>query len=539
MLPRLERRLNLLTGGARDRAARQQTLRGTIAWSYELLPPGERQLLARLAVFAGGCSFDAADAVCTHDGALAVDLLDGLDALVEHSLLRQDESAADPRFRMLATIREFATDQLEERGEKDAMQRAHADFFLTFAEEGKKKLIGPDQGEWLQRIDAEHDNLRTALSGMLERLQPDLMLRLAGSLWRFWIMRGHLTEGRKWLDQALAHRDGIESSIVADALDGAGGLARAQGDSEQATAALEDALRHRRASQDYGATAATLSLLGSVAHFQNDFERARTYFEEAANLAREAGDKRTQANAVSYMGDGALLQGDLEKALVLFNEGLGLFRAIGDRRGEGNNLTMLGNLSIYKSEFAVAVGYLEQSCQVSSELNDTPGIALVKLNLAEALRHVGESGRAEGLCSQAIEIARELGSKDLAALAHNISGKLSLARGAIEDARALLTKSFDLSLQSGDKQLTADCLEALGGVSAVREMPAEAASLFGAAEALREAIGVPLQEAYRCEIAPYIRATETRLTAEAFAAAWACGRSMTPEEIARSLGVIT
>jgi tetratricopeptide (TPR) repeat protein len=172
-------------------------------------------------------------------------------------------------------------------------------------------------------------------------------------------------------------------------------------------------------------------------------------------------------------------------------------------------------------------------------LNDPPSIALVKINLADALRHVGEAERADVLCTEALEIARELGSKGLAALALNVSGRLSLARGDGDAAQALLVQSFDLSVQAGDKQLTADCLEALGGVAATCDRPEHAAQLFGAADALREAIGASLQDAYKPEHERYVRAAKERLAADTFAAAWAAGRTISPDEISRQVRVVT
>ena len=531
MLGKLESRLKLLTGGARDKAERQQTLRGAIAWSYDLLPEGERLLLARLSVFAGGATFEAAEAVCNPDGDL--DLFEGLDALVEHSLIRQEETdAGEPRFRMLATIREFAGERLDESGDTETFRQLHAEHFRALAEEAKLQLVGKDQAAWLDRLETEHDNLRAAITWSLDAARHEDTLRLAGSLWRFWYVRGHLTEGRTWLGRVLAENGGHAPAVVADALDGAGMLARAQGDVDAARASLMESLERRRASGNGAKTAETLVMLGNVTHHQSDFARAAGYFDEAATLARAAGEKRTLANALSYLGDGAMSQGNIERATELLTEGVSLFRSIGDLRGESINLSTLGTLAVYRSDFSAGAGYFEQSLKIVRALNDLPSIAIMQINLADALRHIDDVDGAQALCAEALQIARELSSKDIAALSLNVLGRLSLDRGELDLAREQLHESLELSLQAGDQQLTADCLEALGSLAAARHAAEDAARMFGSAEAIREAIGAPLQVAYLPEYERAVREARAQIDADLFAEAWAAGRATPPETYA-------
>ena len=221
---RLERRLALLTGGARDLPARQRTLRDTIAWSYDLLDPDEQRLFRRLAVFAGGCTLEATEAIC---GA-GLDVLDRLASLVDQSLMRgetTEDPAGEARFAMLETVREYAHERLEVSWEAEVLGRRHADFFLALAEEAEPKLTGREQGVWLARLEEEHANLRAVLSRARERGEWETLLRLAGALGHFWIVRGHLSEGQRWLEEALSHRGRGSAKAQAKALLAAGTVA--------------------------------------------------------------------------------------------------------------------------------------------------------------------------------------------------------------------------------------------------------------------------------------------------------------------------
>jgi len=242
MCSRLGNPLRFLTGGARDLPERQRTLRGAIAWSHALLDEGEQALFARLSVFSGGCVLDAVEAVCEAEGDLFVDVLEGLSSLLDKSLLRQEEMVEEePRFVMLETIREYARERLEVSGEAEEIRRLHAEYFVALAEQGASEQQGPEEAAWLERLDLEHDNMRAALSWMLESEEAGAGLRLSGALWRFWWMRGHYSEGRRWLEEALA-KDGRASAVRAKALEAVGWLADDQGDIDRAVAAAEEGL---------------------------------------------------------------------------------------------------------------------------------------------------------------------------------------------------------------------------------------------------------------------------------------------------------
>jgi len=244
LLPRLRNRLKLLVGGARDLPSRQQTLRGTIVWSYDLLEEPEKRLFGRLAVFVGGCTLETASAVCNADQDLRVDILDGMTSLVDKSLLKQESQASgEPRLLILETIREYALERLAASGEAEAIGRRHATFFLQQALEADPKLRSAEQSTWYNRLETDHDNLRAALRWTLERQEAEMGLQLAGALFSFWRLRNHLREGRSWLAQVLA-QPGTQARTAAraKALRGLGLLAFVQGDFPEAQRLLEESV---------------------------------------------------------------------------------------------------------------------------------------------------------------------------------------------------------------------------------------------------------------------------------------------------------
>lgn len=268
LFDRLSDRLKLLSGGPREYSERQRTLRNTIEWSYELLEESEKALFKRLSVFSGGATLEAIERVCDAHGILSVDVLDGASSLLDKSLLRQEESTGgELRLVMLETVREYARERLEDSGEAEEIKRAHAQYFLSLAEEAYPNLNGPDQLAWLERLEAEHDNMRAALSWALERNEAEVALRLGGALWLFWSVRDYYSEGRRWLEEALAMDGRGSPEVRAMALAGVGWLAVTQGDVDRAQEACEEGLEllsdeAREASED---KLCLLTFLGWVA----------------------------------------------------------------------------------------------------------------------------------------------------------------------------------------------------------------------------------------------------------------------------------
>jgi predicted ATPase/class 3 adenylate cyclase len=359
LLARLEHRLPLLTGGARDTHERQRTLRATIAWSYELLEPEEQRLFARLAVFAGGCTLESAEGICQAD-------FEMLCALVEKSLIRQ----GGDRFWMLETIREYAHERLEEGGEAEELRRRHAKHFLELAGKAEEELRGADQARWLGTLEADHDNLRAVLT----RRDGDLQLELAGALWRFWYVRGHFEEGLQWLREVL-ERKSRNRALRAKAFHGAANLANCKVDPALSRACAEEALALFEAIGDKGGIARALLDSGNAATGAGDRERARALFERCRAAALEAGDHRYLAGAVINLGDLALQQGQWERALELSSEGLALSREQGSQEQIG---IALGNvaLALFRlGRYDEAAINSKEGLELTRQLGDRAAIA--------------------------------------------------------------------------------------------------------------------------------------------------------------------
>jgi predicted ATPase/class 3 adenylate cyclase len=327
LLKRLERRLPLLTGGARTLPARQQTMRDAIAWSHDLLDQEEQVLFRRLAVFAGGCTIEAAEAVASPDGTL--DVFSGMAALVDKSLLRQEEGAeGEPRFRMLETVREFGLERLEASGEGTACRGHHAGFFLALAERTRPRIFETGDPAWLDVIEREHDNLRVALGWSWETGKHDTLLRLAGSLGSFWYYRGHLTEGRRWLDRALkTPPDDAAPRPRAWALTASGLLATVAGDTERAAEQLTASFEWWERSGDAAGLAVARSLLGGVYVSQGRYDAAEalfttneSYFRDNEAYLREAGHENWLVHARFHLGVIAWAQGDEARARSLLRD---------------------------------------------------------------------------------------------------------------------------------------------------------------------------------------------------------------------------
>src|SRR6266536_3474864 len=331
ILERLSQRLDLLKGG-RDSEARQQTLRATIEWSYGLLGEEERRLFARLSVVAGGCTLEAAAVVADAD-------LDTLQSLVDQSLLRH----AGERFWMLETIREFALERLEETGGAADLRHRHSAYFLELGELAKPELKGgPRSSIWFDRLEAEHDNIRAALGDALEHGRADVALRLGGSVWLFWLTRGYWSEGRRWLESALAASMESDPRLRFDALWGAGLLAVWQGDLERGRAAADELLALAAETDSSRARAIGVHIAGLVATKRGDWDHAAQLHAESAQLARELGDSWLLSIAVNNLGDVALNRGEYERALELFEESLSIGREQQDQDLLARAFTNLG-----------------------------------------------------------------------------------------------------------------------------------------------------------------------------------------------------
>jgi predicted ATPase/DNA-binding SARP family transcriptional activator len=370
LLERLSDRLALLTAGPRDAPARHGALTATIDWSHELLD-GERQsLFARLAVFAGGFTLEAAEAVCAD----TPDLLDALGVLLDGSLLVHADNGG-PRFRMLDTIREYALGRLEESGGAGDARTAHLDYFLGFAERADTELTGPDQRAWLHRLEEEHDNLRAAFAYAATLPDGNEAIRLASALRRFWRLHGHLADGRAMLEAALARESSVEPELRAKALNGLGTLAGEQGDFAAARTAFDESLALARSAGAEDAVASALTNLGNIDLFEREFEAAQAKFEESVRLWRKLGDRRSLAVTLENLGCIAVAQDRLHEADNLLAESEALARGAGSERTLAGSLAARARALVLLGELDEAAALLQESAEIGRALAEPHAIA--------------------------------------------------------------------------------------------------------------------------------------------------------------------
>jgi predicted ATPase/class 3 adenylate cyclase len=491
MLQRLSSRLKLLTGGARDLPVRQRTLRGAIEWSHTLLGDGEKTLFARMAVFSGGRTLEAVEAVCDAQGDLPVDSFEGVSSLLDKSLLRQEEGPeGEPRFVMLETIHEYAREKLQESGEAEVIGRAHTEYFLALAEEAEPELVGTDQVSWMDVLEAEHDNLRAALSRSLEAGDSGSALRIGGALWRFWNVRGHFSEGRRWLTAGLSGEGAAAASLRARASLGLGYLELRQGDYPRAVEDLE------------------------VSH----------------SLYREIGDRRGEAYALCFLGWIALDRNEFDRAEELLEESLALSRAAGTARDVSVSLNALAMLKVYRGDHERATAMQEECLSLAREAGDVQIIAVLTYNLGFTAAMTGEYERAEAFVREAQALFREVGDRGMAPLASNRLGFLALSQDDPDRAEELCVEAIrDLQEQAQIPGIDF-ALEILGGVAASRGEIRRAAQLWGAVAGYRDATGAPWIPEERAMIEAHIDAARPRLEEATWREEWEKGRSMTLDQ---------
>jgi predicted ATPase/DNA-binding CsgD family transcriptional regulator len=452
LLSRLGNRLEILTGGPRDAPAHQRTMRDTVAWSYDLLAPDERALLRRIAVFNGEITPESAEAVAAPGDAGCFDLFS---SLVEKNLIRRtSDPSGGPHFSMLETIRAFTLEQLDAEGETEEYRLRHAMYFANLAEHASTKLTGDDQASWYRLLDSEYPNLEAALEWLQASGQGELFAKLANALQRYWNIRGHLSEGRHWLEIAIElskHHD-ISPSLLSIAHSGAGLLSMNQGEAAAAERHAQAALEIGREVNDQRGTADALMLLGHLAHRGTDYSAAKSYIGGALILYRNIGDKAAIAEAIVRLAQEYMDSGDLDRAAELVVEARDAFRAIGNATGTGS---ATDNLSIIR----YSQHRNEEALQLAIDATETLRAIGSKRGTAVALGHVGKS-------------ASRLGDFDASWAAH----KEALAlRSEIGDGRGL-----------------AVWLEAVGYLLAAMGFHAPAAEAIASADSFRASSRNPL-----------------------------------------------
>ena len=497
LLERLSSRFTVLTGGARDLPARQQTLLNTLEWSHSLLRKEEQILFARLGVFAGGFTLDVAEAVCNADGGL--DVLECVTNLMNNSLLQQEEGLnGQPRFRMLETMRDYALEQLKKRGELAAMQRAHASFYIQkLAQEAGPKLFSKEGTYWLDWLEKEHDNVQAALAwsqGVPEFVE--LLSVISVYLSWFWYRRGYYNEGQAWTEHLLA------------------------------SPAVQGPTRSR---------AMLLMSSALLALWRADLSTALTRGQEDLALWQRLEDEQGLPLALLSMGIIHINMGHDAAAHPLLVEAQQLFEQSGNTYFYGTTMVHLGNVSLGLGKPQEALGWLEKAYTITRELGDNWQISFALNNLGEVARVQGDYARARHYYEESEALLRSMGDKgDLARLVHNL-GCVALHEGDAQTAEMQFNDSLSVFRKLGHKRGIAECLASLAGLNAASGRPQPAARLLGCSEAMLESIGGAWWPADRGEIDATRAALQASLGEAAYRAETTAGRAMSLDQALASM----
>lgn len=450
---RLDQRLQFLVSN-QNIVPRQKTLRSLIDWSYDLLPDNERALLRRLAVFAGGWTLEAMEAVCSGENIEAFEVLDLLSHLVDKSLVVAEISDVNERYRFLETIRQYAHECLVEAGELSLYAFNHADYFTKMAEKSYEEIWGKNQEDWIEWLETEHDNLRAAMDWMAqEEHAHEMYLRLAGSLWRFWGVRGYIYEGRNRIEKALFLNPHAPKYLRANGLRGAGKLALQQGDYLQAMVLSQESLDIFREINDQWGIARQMELLGEIAYFQGEYSKAVEMLQESLTIRKAIRDSEGIALSLRQLGVIARDHGDSQQARKLFGQSLALFRELDDKIFTAQTLNNLGLVEHSSYDYEHANALFEEAASLYRQLNDKFGLSDVLLNLATVAKDRGELAQAKTLCEQCLQLKQALGDKRGIAQTQATLAEVSIFQGKYLYATQLAEQSLasfqDLGVKRG------------------------------------------------------------------------------------------
>jgi predicted ATPase/DNA-binding SARP family transcriptional activator len=488
---RLESGLDLVSGGGRDMPARQQTIRETVAWSVALLSDAERRVFARFAAFAGGASVAAAEWVCADNNDAATSALDALSALVDASLLvREPARRDDPRLRMLETVREFAMDALLRSSEKDAILDRHAEWYQRLAMQLEPRLTGETQQDALSKLARDHANLGGALDWMIRRDHAEGALALAAALWRYWLVRGYLEEGRLWLSRVLempASRAPDLDRLRADAMTGAGTLAQNSGAVAAGKAYFESVLAIRRTQGDATGIARALSDLGWIAWRQCDFATARQLSNECLALAEKVGATRVAGLALTNLGATALFEGNFHEACEALERSSAMRQQVADRRGVAFSNTFLAWTRCRMGEVSDALALLERAEQTLDDVGDRRLIYFAREIKAHAFLRLGDAARAAEILE--INGFRRFGDRWGVAHGLALASWASRLLGRNEQAMSFATESLALRRAEEDRYGEAESLALLAAAASANGDEATSLTLFQQSRDIRQAIG--------------------------------------------------
>jgi len=488
---RLDDRFHLLTSGSRTAPLRHQTLAATLDWSYALLSDLEQKVLQGLSIFAGGGTLDAIESVCVSRHVEPAEVLDTLSRLVDKSVVTVDRpERGETRYHLLETIRQYAREKLADAGGTDESKDRHLDYFLKWSENAEPHLTSPEQVEWLDRYEAEHDNLRAALEWCNANPGKALLgLRLAAACGRFWRLHGYISEGRRHLSAALSEQSAQDRTIT---------------------------------------RARALTLLANHAYLQSDYPAMRPIAEEALSVWRELGEegKAGAAYTLDLLGELATEEGDYDSAPVFFQEALEIYKEINNLRGIGQMHMQFGWAAMRTGDYSKAQSHLEEFHNLAKQVGDKSGLAYAFSGLGEVAVRQGQFERAVSLLEQGLVLNRERGDKWGTGTLLGSLGWVALRQHDFKKMREILGESLSVRMEISDKGGIAWCLEKLAEAKKDQAQFEEAAKIFGQAEALRAPIGSVIDPADRADYSRIISGLQSALGMDAFAALWAEGAAM-------------
>jgi predicted ATPase/transcriptional regulator with XRE-family HTH domain len=555
MLAKIGDKLALLAQGPVDLPPRQRTLRGAIGWSYDLLSESERTVFRHLSVFAGGCTSEAAHEAIAGQSNMqgsqagmvpptAVGLRATLLSLVVKNLLRLEGTNEAPRYVMLETVRDYAREMLAESGEASGLERWHVAYYLEMAERAAPELKGTQQAAWLAKLETEHDNLRAALASALRWRDAETALRFGTALWKFWLGRGYLSEGSRWLSLALSLEDGSSATggntlklARVGAIKGAGNMAFSMDNYEGARELYEEGLRLSKEVDDKLSMGQLLNNLSLVELTASRYDRVLALCEESLALKREIGDKEGIAATLGNLALMAQDRGNYAWAHSLQEESYAIRMELGDKRSIAIAMNGLGASTLALGDPSAARLLHEQGVLIGEELGDKFVAALSLINLGEVARYEGRYEEAASYNERAEAIDRELGhAQDLAIVLHNMA-QIARHQGDSAKAIALLQESLGIRNESGNKRGIIECLAALGGAAADEGQYERAARLLGAADCLAKVTGFRLYPVDHAAYESGVERSRSHMGDAAFPRAWEQGGAMALEEaIALALG---
>jgi predicted ATPase/DNA-binding CsgD family transcriptional regulator len=534
LLARLAQPFQVLTGGSRTLPSRHQTLRDTLQWSYELLAAREQRLFRRLSIYAGIWTLEAVEALekmLNEKETSTLSTLDGMASLLDKSLLIQRGQEGDePRLVMLLTVREYGRELLRESGELEQCQRAHALYYLTLTEEAELHLKGTEQITWLERLELEQVNLQAALAWLIEHRETELALRFCGASWWFWYLRGYWSEGRRWLESALglAQAEG-PTAARAKALYAAGNLAYYQDDYAIARSLLEESVQIYRKLGNKTELANALGALGVLLHVQGDLVTARPLLEESEMLCRTPGSKWELAYLLRKLAYLASREGDLVQASTYAQEGLMLARELGDKSLIATTLLTLGDIAASQGDQAQAMIRDQEGLSLARELGNKSLIAIAVQDLGYLAALQGNLAQSSVRVQEGLSLARELGDKTFITAALHTCGYVAALRGDYTQASACYQEGLSVAQEIGYEKYIGLHLIRLAEVAAAQEQPRRAVRLFGIAGTILD-VKVDMNTTERVGYERVVDSVRSQLGEQAFTAAWAEGRSMTPEQ---------